>query len=64
MKSLHAPLSRVDYSAFGFRFGYWPCLQAPFFEVSFSVWRWQIWYGLESYKNKKQSLGDGGKGDE
>lgn len=51
-KSLHAPLSRVNYVSFGIRFGYWPCLEAPFFELAFGVWRWQIWFGYESYKKE------------
>jgi hypothetical protein len=36
--------------AFGVRVGYWPCLQAPFVEVAFNTRRYELWYGLPSYK--------------
>lgn len=35
---------------FGIRCGYWPCLYAPFIQVSFCELRLDIWHGLPSYK--------------
>lgn len=32
--------------AFGFRFGYWPCLNAPFVQLALGSWRCEAWYGL------------------
>jgi hypothetical protein len=37
--------------AFGVRFGYWPCLSAPFAQIVFWHWRAEIWYGWPSYKS-------------
>ena len=34
--------------ALGLRIGYWPCLKAPFVQVSFLAWRVEIWHGYES----------------
>jgi hypothetical protein len=36
---------------YGLKFGYWPCLRAPFVQVSFNRWVFEIWYGLPSYKH-------------
>ena len=36
--------------AFGVKLGYWPCLKAPFVEVAFGRRRYDLWYGLPSYK--------------
>lgn len=35
--------------AIGVKFGYWPCLRAPFVELAFGRRRYEIWYGLPSY---------------
>jgi hypothetical protein len=32
--------------------GYWPCLQAPFFQIAFGKHIFECWYGLPSYKSK------------
>ena len=34
----------------GLRLGYWPCLKAPYIQLSFLLWRLSLWFGLESYK--------------
>jgi hypothetical protein len=34
---------------YGIRVGYWPCLKAPFFSVSFHKWHIDLWHGLPSY---------------
>lgn len=36
-------------SGYGARVGYWPCLRAPFIEVSIGKHRFAVWYGLPSY---------------
>jgi hypothetical protein len=36
--------------AFGVRIGYWPCLQAPFIEIALGTKRYELWYGLPSYR--------------
>lgn len=36
--------------AWGVRFGYWPCLSAPFLDVSWGKWRVRVWHGACSYK--------------
>jgi hypothetical protein len=36
--------------ALGVRFGYWPCLRAPFIQIAIWKWRCEFWYGFESYK--------------
>ena len=33
----------------GMKCGYWPCLKAPFFSMSFGFRRLDIWYGLPGY---------------
>lgn len=35
---------------FGFRFGYWPCLKAPYLQLAFAIWRADFWIGLPSYQ--------------
>lgn len=35
----------------GFRFGYWPCLKAPFIQFHLLFWVFEVWYGSVSYKN-------------
>lgn len=53
MKSWHAevrvnkegPYGRYA-SGYGFRFGYWPCRQAPYLQLAFHHKRLDIWYGL------------------
>lgn len=32
---------------FGFRFGYWPCVKAPYIQVTALFWRADVWYGLD-----------------
>lgn len=36
---------------FGFRFGYWPCLRAPYLQLALGTRRVDIWYGDPSYKH-------------
>jgi len=36
---------------FGFRIGYWPCLRAPYVQVSFLFWHAELWHG---YPSKEQ----------
>lgn len=31
---------------FGLKFGYWPCLKAPYIQIAFLFWRVEIWHGL------------------
>lgn len=47
-QSLNA--DRMKKFSFGFGFGYWPCLLAPY--IRFDVWHVQIyfWFGLPSYQ--------------
>lgn len=35
---------------FGARLGYWPCLRAPFVQVSIGSHIFEAWFGLPSYK--------------
>ena len=35
---------------YGLKLGYWPCLRAPFIQISFNRWVFEVWYGLPSYK--------------
>lgn len=39
----------------GARFGYWPCLKAPFVAIDFGTRRLEIWHGLPSYR--KEAIG-------
>lgn len=41
---------------FGFRFGYWPCLKAPYLQIAFACWRFDLWHGLPSYKYQNAAL--------
>ena len=34
----------------GVRVGYWPCLRAPFVQVAFGHFMYELWYGEPSYK--------------
>lgn len=34
----------------GLKFGYWPCLRAPFIQISFHRWIFEAWFGLPSYR--------------
>ena len=34
---------------YGLRFGYWPCLRAPYAQLAFHRWRLELWFGLPSY---------------
>jgi hypothetical protein len=38
--------------AYGLRFGYWPCLRAPYVQVAVHHWRLEIWFGLPSYLDR------------
>ena len=40
--------------AYGLRLGYWPCLKAPYIQVAFHRWRFELWFGLPSYLPKHQ----------
>lgn len=46
------PLSRSPDNrpmfALGARIGYWPCLFAPFIQVTFWRWHFEAWHGLPS----------------
>lgn len=33
-------------SAYGFRIGYWPCMEAPYFQLALGKHRFEIWHGL------------------
>jgi len=35
---------------YGFRFGYWPCLQGPYLQLAIHQWRIEVWFGLPSYR--------------
>jgi hypothetical protein len=35
---------------FGLRVGYWPCLRAPYVQLSFGSRRLDIWHGDPSYR--------------
>lgn len=35
--------------AFGLAIGYWPCLGAPYLQVTVWTRRFEVWYGLPSY---------------
>ncbi len=37
---------------YGVCIGYWPCLQAPFIQISFGTRTYEAWYGLPSYQPK------------
>lgn len=39
---------------FGIRFGYWPCVHAPYLQLAFLFWRVSVWYGLKGNKNTKE----------
>lgn len=34
--------------ALGIRFGYWPCLRAPFVTLTLLRWHLDVWFGLPS----------------
>lgn len=37
---------------YGVCFGYWPCLRAPFIQLSFGTRTIEVWHGLPSYQSK------------
>jgi hypothetical protein len=37
---------------YGLKIGYWPCQRAPFIQLAFHHWRFELWYGLPSYKEQ------------
>ena len=39
--------------AFGFRFGYWPCLRAPFICIAAGPVSVDLWFGRPSYVQKE-----------
>ena len=41
---------------YGLKLGYWPCLRAPFVQISFYCWVFEVWYGLPSYKQPTNSI--------
>lgn len=35
---------------FGVRIGYWPCLLAPYLQLTVLFWQIDLWHGTPSYK--------------
>ena len=54
-KKIRALVKDLEYWSFGFRFGYWPCLKAPYVQIVFAGYRCDLWWGLPSYKHDKKS---------
>lgn len=50
-KKLRASVLKKRFPALGVRAGYWPCLKAPFFQVTLIFWQIDLWFGLPSYQN-------------
>lgn len=46
----------VYVSRFGLSVGYWPCLRAPFVQLSLGSRHFELWYGLPS--NHKHTGGN------
>lgn len=44
------PFTSTRVQALGLRVGYWPCLQAPFVQVTVGSHIFEVWFGLESYR--------------
>ena len=55
MKKFRMLIKDLEYVSFGFRFGYWPCLEAPYIQIVFAGWRCDFWYGLPTYRYGKES---------
>lgn len=36
----------------GLRVGYWPCLCAPYVQITVLFWRLDVWFGLPSYTHE------------
>lgn len=54
MRRWHAQVRRniespegVPVHAYGARAGYWPCIKGWFVQITFAIWRIEIWYGYE-----------------
>lgn len=47
-RSKSSPTGR-HVQSLGVRFGYWPCLRAPFVSFDLGSWRLDVWYGLPGY---------------
>jgi hypothetical protein len=48
-RSKQSPTGRHAQSL-GIRVGYWPCLRAPFIALDLGSHRFDLWFGLPSYK--------------
>lgn len=35
-------------SSYGFRFGYWPCVDGPFLQINLGTYYRSFWYGTEA----------------
>lgn len=42
--------------AFGLAIGYWPCLRAPYIQITVWTRRIEFWYGHPSYKTLPETL--------
>jgi hypothetical protein len=47
---------------YGPRVGYWPCLEAPVLQISLGKHIFEFWYGLPSYKERKDAAAGTGEG--
>jgi hypothetical protein len=62
MRGFHRQRNRLKRSpagrqsvAFGVRIGYWPCLNAPFIEITWGGWARAFWWGLASTSAREES---------
>lgn len=55
MRGFHHAVRRSR-TTFLFRlaFGWWPCLRAPFVQLSIGHMMWDVWYGDPSYKDQRK----------
>lgn len=44
------PGTNIPAVSIGARIGYWPCLKAPFIQVSLALWHIELWVGYPSLK--------------
>lgn len=44
------PRTAEHVQALGVRVGWWPCLRAPFAQVTIGSHIFEMWYGLPSYR--------------
>ena len=49
MKRLRCEFSKMEIVGFGIRVGYYPCLEGPYITLYFYRYRFDLWFGLESY---------------